>query len=128
MLRKRFPKVPAAFAIRPGEDRLSGFKHGASILACPFSLDGSQVYVAGGGRIPGCDSTIRAWEVPSGREGITCEGHVCGIYDVAVDPRTGILASASEDYSVILWNLELRDAIFLVGGPPVVKGRVTFAR
>src|SRR5262249_24893251 len=35
--------------------------------------------------------------------------------------------SASQDYSVVLWNLERRDAIFLVGGDPIVKGHVAFA-
>jgi WD40 repeat protein len=59
---------------------------------------------------------------------MVCHGHVCGVYELAVDPRTGFLASASEDYSVFLWNLEKRDVIFLVGEDgPIVKGHVAFA-
>jgi uncharacterized protein (TIGR02996 family) len=100
--------------------------HGTSILSCLFSLDGSNILVAGGGRIPGCDDAIRIWEAKTGRELMILNGHVCGIYQLALDPRTGFLASASEDFSVFLWNLELRDAIFLVGGDPIVKGHVAF--
>jgi WD40 repeat protein len=38
------------------------------------------------------------------------------------------LASASEDYSVFLWNLEKRDVVFLVGdNGPIVKQYVAFA-
>ena len=103
-------------------------KHGTSILSCLFSFDGSKILVAGGGRIPGCDNAIRIWEAKTGKELMVLNGHVRGIYQLALDPRTGFLASASEDFSVFLWNLELRDTIFLVGvdGDPIVKGHVAF--
>lgn len=102
-------------------------KHGSSLLSLIFSADGKRILGAGGGRIPGCDSSIRVWDTATGKELLTCHAHICGLYDLAIDPRTGILASASEDYSVILWNLEQRDVIFLVGGPRIVKGSVAFA-
>jgi WD40 repeat protein len=104
-------------------------KHGTSILSCLYSADGKRIIAAGGGRIPGCDTSIRVFDCNSGIEALICQGHVCGIYELALEPRTGFLASASEDYSVFLWNLEQRDAIFLVGvgGEPIVKGHVAFA-
>lgn len=102
-------------------------KHGTSVLSIVFSPDSKLVASAGGGRIPGCDDAIRIWNADSGEEQLICQGHVCGVYQLAFDPRTGFLASASEDYSVVLWNLEKQDAIYLVGGPPIVKGHVAFA-
>ena len=127
-LAKRFSHQPAEWSFVEGQANSSDMTHGTSILSCVFSLDGSIIAAAGGGRIPGCDSSIRIWDAETGKEKTVCKAHVCGIYELAFDPRTGFLASASEDYSVILWNLERRDTIFLVGGPPIVKGHVAFAK
>jgi WD40 repeat protein len=126
-LAQRFPRVPAEWSVTPGKATGPEMKHGTSILSCIFSPDGKQILAAGGGRIPGCDSSIRIWDAASGKELKIGNGHVCGIYQLALDPRTGILASASEDYSVFLWDLEQPDAIFLAGGDPVVKGHIAFA-
>lgn len=122
-----FPRVPADLALEDGSAPGPDMMHGTSLLTCVCSADGHEILAAGGGRLPGVDSSIRVFDRASGAERLVCRGHVCGIYRLAVDPRTGIVASASEDYSVILWNLEKRDAIFLAGGPPVVKGHVAFA-
>src|SRR5215831_12920081 len=46
-----------------------------------------------------------------------------GVFNLAFDPGTGLLASASHDYSVVLWALERDDAIFLVGGPDATISR-----
>jgi len=91
-------------------------------------MDGKRIFAAGGGRIPGCDSSIRVFDRNSGKEILLCRGHVCGIYQISLHPGTGFLASASEDYSVVLWNFDQQDALFLVGGDPIVKGCVTFTR
>jgi hypothetical protein len=40
-----------------------------------------------------------------------------GVFDLTFDPGTGLLASASHDYSVVLWDLERNDAIALVADP-----------
>jgi len=126
-LTRRFPNVPAELHFEQSKARGRSMKHGTSILACRYSADGKHILVAGGGRLPGCDSSLRIFRAPSGRETLICRAHVCGIYDIAVDPRSGFVATASEDYSVVLWNLEKQDAIFLVGGDPIVKGHVAFA-
>ena len=112
-----FPNVPVKWSITDGQRTRSKSHHGTSVLSCRF-LDDSTVAIAGGGRIPGCDSTIRIWDLTKDSEITVCQGHVCGIYELAIHPRTGFMASASEDYSVFLWNLKKRDVIFLVGGVP----------
>ncbi len=125
-LTERFPRSLVDWSIDDGQSPGPEMKHGTSILSCLYSLDGAHIIAAGGGCIPGCDTAIRIWDTDSGRERLVCNGHVCGIYELALHPRTGFLASASEDYSVVLWNLERRDNIFLVGGDPIVKQHVGF--
>jgi len=124
---RTLPRVPAKLAFEAGSGHGSAMRHGTSILTCQFSLSGDTVLVAGGGRLPGCDSSIRVFDLATGEERLVCQGHVCGVYELAVQPGTGFVASASEDYSVVLWNLDKRDAIFVAGGDPIVKGNVAFA-
>jgi WD40 repeat protein len=122
-----FPRVPAELAFEKGRMHGPNMSHGTSLLTCIFSLDGEQIYAAGGGRLPGCDSSVRVFDSTTGDELLVCRAHIHGIYKLALDPRTRFLASASEDFSVVLWNLEEQDAIFLTGGDPIVKGFVAFA-
>ena len=60
-LTRRFRHVPAQWSITDGRRPKPKSYHGTSILSCRF-LDDSTVAIAGGGRIPGCDSTMRVWE------------------------------------------------------------------
>jgi WD40 repeat protein len=123
-----FPRVPSELAFDDGSAAGPAMKHGTSVLSCLYSLHGASIIAAGGGRIPGCDTAIRVFDSETGDETLVCRGHIFGIYELAIDPHTGFVASASEDYSVILWNLERRDAIFLVGEHPIVKGHVSFCK
>src|SRR5262249_36734517 len=126
-LSRVFPRVPAALAFEAGKANGPEMKIGTSPLTFVYSLDSESIIAAGGGRLPGCDSSIRVFDSKSGNETLVCRGHVHGIYQLAIDPHSGFLASASEDFSVILWNLDRRDAVFLAGGHPIVKGEIAFA-
>jgi hypothetical protein len=77
--------------------------------------------------MPGVDSSIRIFEFDTGHETLICRAHVHGIYRLAVDPYSGFFASASHDFTVLLWNPDHRDAIFVAGIEPIVKGEVAFA-
>jgi len=102
-------------------------RHGASVLSCAFSPDGMLLAAAGGGRLPGAEPTIRCWDVASRQETLLCQGHAGGIFCIDFDPRTGLLASAGRDHTVILWNLEARDAVAVCRDDRIVKGHVAFA-
>jgi WD40 repeat protein len=66
--------------------------------------------------IPGA-ADIRVFSVASRELRKICHFHCMGVFNLAFDPGTALLASASHDYSVVLWELERNGAIFLVGGP-----------
>jgi WD40 repeat protein len=117
---KRFPYRPANFRIEhvlqraePGRPLQSG---GRPVTALAFSPDAASIAASGGGLIPGAVD-IRVFDVASRELRKICHFHRMGVFDLAFDPDTALLASASHDYSVVLWELARDDAIFLVGGP-----------
>lgn len=119
-LTARFRYKPANFQIEqlqqkaePGSPLRGGSR---AVIALAFSADSTSIAASGGGLYPGA-ADIRVFDVASRELRRICHYHRMGVFNLAFDPGTGLLASASHDYSVVLWDLERDDAIFLVGGP-----------
>lgn len=123
-----FRLAPAQWEVTDGDETEGAYQHGTSILGLSFSPDDSILAIAGGGCIPGADSSIRLIDVATKKNVRTLHAHVCGVHDVSFDPQTGILASASFDYAVHLWDLEKEDVIFLRGEDAKTKGYSKFTR
>jgi WD40 repeat protein len=123
-----FGYVPANWSISDGDQTDGPYRHGTSILGLSFSPDDQILALAGGGCIPGADGSIRLIDVATQKNVRTLHAHVCGVHDVSFDPQTGILASASFDYAVHLWDLEKEDVIFLRGQDDRTKGDSKFTR
>jgi WD40 repeat protein len=115
-----FPGVPAQFRMELVAERATAGKPISTlqrpVIALAFSPDSRTIAATGGGMIPG-PATISVFDVESRMRTRICHAHVMGVFELAFDPRTGLLVSASHDYSVILWELERHESIFLVGGP-----------
>lgn len=101
-------------------------QHQPPLIAGAFSPDGTMIALSGGGRIP---SRPAIWiaRVPSFETVAMIHGHQ-GVHDLAWDPVTGLLASASNDYGSVLWDVARKDHLFVCGvdGEPIVKGAVAF--
>lgn len=123
-----FRLAPAQWEVSDGDETEGAYQHSTSILGLSFSQDDTILALAGGGCIPGVDGSIRLIDVASKKNIRTLHAHVCGVHDVSFDPQTGILASASFDYAVHLWDLEKEDVIFLRGEDYKTKGYSKFTR
>ena len=69
------------------------------VLSLSFSPDGT-ILASGNG-----DNSIKLWDVNSGRELRTLEGHTWSVMSVAFNPDGKTLASGSGDMSVRLWSV-----------------------
>lgn len=114
-LTRTFQNQPVGWQFAPGTPTDGPYVHGTSILGLCFTPDDSLLALGGGGRLPGADPSIRLIDPVTQQNVRTLRAHVCGIHDLSFDPQTGMLASASFDYSVCLWNLTDEDVIFLLG-------------
>ncbi len=72
-----------------------------SVASVAFAPDSRQL-------VASADSANLAavWEIPSGKQLTTLQGHVQGTYGVGFSPDGRTIATASNDQTVKLWNLE----------------------
>lgn len=121
-----FPRMLSGARVEKGLRALAPGEHQPPFICGAFSPDGSMIALSGGGRIP---SSPAIWiaRVPGFETVAALHGHQ-GIHGLAWDARTGLLASASNDYCVVLWDVLRGEHLFVCGGDgePIVKGSVAF--
>lgn len=72
--------------------------HTANVCSVAFSPDGRRLVTASG------DSTVKVWDVSTGKEVLTLRGHTNQVWRVAIDKTGSHIASAGADGTIRLWN------------------------
>jgi len=73
--------------------------HTDLVHSVAVSPDGKQLATAG------FDSTVKLWEIATGKNTATLSGHTGPVYCVAYRPDGKALASSSQDKTIRFWNL-----------------------
>jgi eukaryotic-like serine/threonine-protein kinase len=90
-------KAGSAIATLTGHTRLAPW--GYVILALGFAGDGKTLVSAGS------DSTVRLWDVTSGRERKRLDTQASVVTDLAFSPDRRVMATAGTDQTVKLWDV-----------------------
>ena len=91
------------------------------VRSVSFSPDG--VTLASGSN----DNTVKLWDVASGKNIATLEGHTDVVHQVLFSPDGATLASAGRDGTVILWHVRTRNRIAALEGPMYGVNSVAFS-
>lgn len=90
--------VPKPVPFRPYRLKTTLRGHRKGVAVAKFSPDGH--YVASGS----ADTTLRIWDVESGKCVHVLEAHLAGISTISWSPDSIMVASGSDDKSIRLWN------------------------
>ena len=98
------------------EHRFTLFGHTQAVTSLKFSTDGHflastcssqlEVFLCLTDTVSASDNTIIIWNVLTGVHLKTLQGHTEGVNDVAWSNDSEYVASASDDYSVRIWNAQ----------------------
>jgi WD40 repeat protein len=98
-------------------------RQGDVVTSVAFTPDAKAV-LAASGRVSTADSTIRMWDIATGKGLRRFVGHKNGVQGFAISPDGKVLASVSQDETARLWDLktgkELRQ--LATGGEPSCGG------
>lgn len=102
--------------------------HSSYIYGLTFSGLSSKMLLASAS----ADGTVRIWNIQNSdsqyRPGeITLEGHLDSVNSVAFSPDANLLASGSDDLTVIVWNQEIKTVKFRLKGHTGPVNSVAFS-
>ncbi len=87
-------------------------QEGGNFLCNPFSPDGRFLASATDARGPTHGSTVRVWDLATGRELRRFEGHLGRVKAIAFTPDGRSVVSGSEDATALVWDVsDLKDSL-----------------
>lgn len=107
--------------LETGQELLNLTEHKERVNALAVTPDGKKI-VSGAGQSTALagwtssDNTIKVWDLETGRELFTLEGHTAMINAVAVTPDGRKVISASSDASLKIWDLQTREQLHTLTG------------
>jgi WD40 repeat protein len=107
-------------------------KIGGPVSSVAFSPDGNTLASAGGlstaaAGTAGKDYTIRLWDVATGQERATLQGHTEAVCSVAYSPDGKTLASGSGDGTIRLWDVATGQGRATLQGHPKAVCSVAYS-
>ena len=124
-----------------GENRSILRGHIGPVTSITFSPDGNTIASSGEGSssfgIPTNDSTVRLWDINSGKQKQILFGHQRYVYHVAYSPNGKVLVSCGTDNKAIFWDTATGNPLWTIIGDTRTDrnvynnrqeiGRVTFS-
>jgi tricorn protease-like protein len=83
----------------PDMNRVQTGQHDGEVISVAFAADDRTIAGGSGGQ-----NTIKVWDVATGKEKLTIPGNSGGVYAVAYDPNSNLLASGGWDKTVRFWD------------------------
>ena len=103
-----------------GENRGVFRGHTGSVLSVAISPDGKTLASTGGGNSHtdwyAHDSTVRLWDIGSGRQKALLFGHIKDVYHVSYSPNGQVLVSSGSDKKAIFWDTATGNPLWTITG------------
>jgi WD40 repeat protein/DNA-binding SARP family transcriptional activator len=106
--------------VSPAQKRVILPGHDQGTLSVDFNLDGTRLISAGQ------DGRIKVWDWHSGDELFTIDDAV-PIYELAISPEDGIIATGGEDGVAKVWEIESGDLLYRLPGHTDTVSFVAFS-
>jgi len=106
--------------------------HHSDVLSVSFSPNGQILASASGDKTiklasANGDKTIKLWDVQTGKQITTLNGHDHYVYSVSFSPDGQLLASASRDTTIKLWDVQTGKEITTLNGHDLSVTSISFS-
>jgi WD40 repeat protein len=98
--------------VRAGDARPVRLEHAGAAFAVVFAPDGKTLFTGSD------DSTVRTWDVQTGKELRRSAGHPGGVLALALTADGRTLASGGRDQTVRLWDVRSGKELRRLAAPP----------